>query len=275
MVQGVVDRADTTLQARRIIRLDKPAPLAAGISLAAVPMQPMATPGPVMSGGGPATDLVGVPAVVPLAPGAPVPGQTSVGDRNALPALKGNKKELKVEEKIRKAVDQAIKRGVLTGRVVTSNPLTVEIYDGRIWTVSPNAGCLSLDQERAAASDLRDGSWVMVRGSEVGVLQCRASQVDILPAGLSLGDARPGQGAGRGRRPIPVRPAVQVRAMPRQELPELAPQWRGERCGACPSQSRQRQQPSRGAWKSGRGLPAPTRERHRGARWRRGSPRIP
>lgn len=208
MIQGNATGADNNFRAKRIIQLAKRAPLAPGISLTAT-----ATAGagsmqgtPVMMEGADASPTAAAPipaspttAPVPQGSALPTAAPVSAGANVKLPLDGKDLQRAKIEAQAEKLVRQSAKRGVLTGQIVSSAPLVMEAYDGSLWNVSLAAGGIALNQVRIPITDLRGGDSLLVKGSETGSGTFRASEIDVLPTGVPLVEARSYGRGGRRR----------------------------------------------------------------------------
>ncbi len=210
MVQGTV-AADNSFGAKRIIRLAKRAPLAPGITLmtgtpaGAGSMQttPMMVEGTETGQAAPppsATAPAGTPpAGTPLQTGAGFPATIPPAAATGPKPLPSGREiqRAKIEAQAQKFVHQAAKRGVLIGQIVSSAPLVMEAYDGSLWNVNLAAGGVALNQARIPMTDLKGGDSLLVKGSETGSGTFRASEINVLPPGVSLIDPRGGKGRRR------------------------------------------------------------------------------
>ena len=187
LVQGRAAADPNSFRAVRVLRLARKLPLAPGVDLVAAPVptspsgapDAFATLGQQIQSGGSAAPLT-----------------------STSPLIQG-----KALQRARRTLERARQRGQVPGLVVSSNPLVLEMATGETLTVQTGPETVCLDQQAARASDLRQGALVQVRGSETGPGVYRASEINVLPAGMALPQPpanrqRPGRRPGLRRRPL-------------------------------------------------------------------------
>jgi hypothetical protein len=177
LIQGVGTAGDHSFAARRVTRLAKTVPFGPGIRLA-----PETMAAPALA----ASDMP-----VATEPAAPAVTETSPASAEGADLKKGKAKR---EAKAEKEIQNAVRRGLLTGQVVSANPLRVELVDGQLRSVTQGPGTVVLSQVRIPVSSLQEGDRVLVRGSEVSSGVLRAAEVNVLPEGVSLAEARGARG---------------------------------------------------------------------------------